>query len=146
MPSKRSLLRNCILGCFQAKRSSLVEPTIVSKKTSSKRLSLSDLSNSSSLSIVSDLSNSLLGSNLHIFTFKELKEITNSFCKTNFLGEGGFGQVFKGFIDDKLRPGLKPKAVAVKVLDLDGKQGHREWLVRRIVKPSNYSVFFSFFN
>lgn len=40
--------------------------------------------------------------------------------------------MYKGFIDDKLRPGLKPQVVAVKVLDLDGKQGHREWLVSKI--------------
>ena len=40
--------------------------------------------------------------------------------------------MYKGFIDDKLRPGLEAQPVAVKVLDLDGKQGHREWLVRSI--------------
>lgn len=34
----------------------------------------------------------------------------------------------KGFIDDKLRPGLEAQPVAVKLLDLDGSQGHREWL------------------
>jgi len=45
------------------------------------------------------------------------------------LGEGGFGPVYKGFVDDKLRPGLKAQTVAVKRLDLDGLQGHREWLV-----------------
>lgn len=37
--------------------------------------------------------------------------------------------MYKGFVDDKLRPGLEAQPVAVKVLDLDGKQGHREWLV-----------------
>ena len=80
---------------------------------------------------MSDLSNSLVGSNLHNFTYKELKEITHSFNKSNFLGEGGFGKVYKGFIDDKLRPPLVvPQTVAVKALNLDGKQGHREWLVR----------------
>ena len=48
---------------------------------------------------------------------------------TNFIGSGGFGPVYKGYIDDKLRPGLKEPHVAVKSLDLDGLQGHREWLV-----------------
>ena len=48
---------------------------------------------------------------------------------SNLLGEGGFGPVYKGFIDDKLRPGLEAQPVAVKLLDLDGLQGHREWLV-----------------
>ncbi|CAK9166672.1 unnamed protein product [Ilex paraguariensis] len=80
------------------------------------------------LSSSEDLSNSLAGSNLHVFTFEELRMITHCFSSSNFLGEGGFGPVHKGVIDDKLRPGLKAQPVAVKVLDLDGFQGHREWL------------------
>ncbi|KAG6665046.1 hypothetical protein CIPAW_02G135000 [Carya illinoinensis] len=44
----------------------------------------------------------------------------------------GFGRVYKGFIDDKLRPGLESQPVAVKVLDLEGTQGHREWLAEVI--------------
>ncbi|KAL5225962.1 hypothetical protein ABZP36_012601 [Zizania latifolia] len=47
----------------------------------------------------------------------------------NFIGEGGFGPIYKGFVDDKLRPDLQPMHVAVKYLDTDGPQGHREWLV-----------------
>ena len=35
------------------------------------------------------------------------------------LGEGGFGPVYKGFLDDKLRSGLKGQTVAAKRLDLD---------------------------
>ncbi|MED6205083.1 hypothetical protein PIB30_014771 [Stylosanthes scabra] len=83
---------------------------------------------------MSDLSNSLtgIGSNIHIFTYQELKEITHSFSKNNFLGEGGFGKVYKGFIDDKFKPRLEPQVVAVKALNLDGKQGHREWLAEVI--------------
>jgi len=100
---------------------------IVTKQTSFQRLSMSDLSNPSTLS--EDLSISLAGSNLHVFTLPELKVITQNFAASNFLGEGGFGPVHKGFIDDKLRPGLKAQPVAVKLLDLDGSQGHREWLV-----------------
>lgn len=90
---------------------------------------------------MSDLSNSLVGSNLHIFTYQELKEITHNFNKSNILGEGGFGKVYKGFIDDKLRPPLVAQAVAVKALNLDGKQGHREWLVRiQFAKPFNITI------
>ncbi|KAL2336429.1 hypothetical protein Fmac_010875 [Flemingia macrophylla] len=128
MPSKRLQWKSLVLGCFKAKTPSLESPKIVSKKTSSSRIFLSDVSDYSSLSIMSDLSNSLLGSNLHIFTYQELKEITHGFSKINILGEGGFGKVYKGFIDDNLRPGLKARTVAVKALNLDGKQGHREWL------------------
>jgi len=129
MPSKKIQWKSFVLGCFKDKNPSLETPKFVSKKTGSSRISLSDLSDYSSPSVMSDLSNSLVGSNLHIFTCKELQEITNNFDKSNFLGEGGFGKVYKGFIDDKLRPTLVPQAVAVKALNLDGKQGHREWLV-----------------
>lgn len=90
------------------------------------RISFTDLSSST---LSEDISNSLAGSNLHVFTCAELKLITQSFSSSNFLGEGGFGPVHKGFIDDKLRHGLKAQPVAVKLLDLEGLQGHREWLV-----------------
>ncbi|KAG6395675.1 hypothetical protein SASPL_141799 [Salvia splendens] len=56
--------------------------------------------------------------------------MTSDFSSVNFLGEGGFGPVHKGFVGDKCRPGLAPQPVAVKLLDPDGDQGHREWLVR----------------
>ncbi|KAK7381866.1 hypothetical protein VNO80_00415 [Phaseolus coccineus] len=135
MPSKRLQWRSLVLGCFKAKNQQTLEaPNIVSKKSSSSRIFLSDLSLSdySSLSIMSDLSNSLVGSNLRIFTYQELKEITHSFSKSNILGEGGFGKVYKGFIDDSFKRGLKAQVVAVKALNLDGKQGHREWLAEVI--------------
>lgn len=94
---------------------------------------------------MSDISNSFVGSNIHVFTLKELKVITQDYSRSNFLGEGGFGPVYKGFIDDKVRPGLEAQPVAVKVLDLEGKQGHREWLVsicsNFLVSLIMYSIF-----
>ena len=105
-----------------------------SKKISLRRISsFSDMSVRSSLSVISDLSNSCIGSNLQIFTFNELKELTQCFTKSNYLGEGGFGPVFKGLIGENFKPGLKSQQVAVKILDLDGSQGHREWLVNIIL-------------
>lgn len=92
------------------------------------RLSFSDLSNPASTLSPEDLSLSLVGSNVHVFTLAELRVITRNFSSSNFLGEGGFGPVHKGFLDDKVRPGLKAQPVAVKLLDLEGAQGHREWL------------------
>ncbi|XP_022756421.1 serine/threonine-protein kinase RIPK-like [Durio zibethinus] len=103
----------------------------VAKQSSFTRLAMLDLSYPSSM-LSEDLSTSLAGSNLHVFTLGELKVITQSFSSANFLGEGGFGPVHKGFIDDKLRPGLKVQPVAVKLLDLEGLQGHREWLTEVI--------------
>ncbi|KAL2532694.1 Protein kinase superfamily protein [Abeliophyllum distichum] len=102
---------------------------VYKKQSSYRRISLSDLSSSI---LSEDVSASLAGSNLYVFTLQELKVITQNFSSTNFLGEGGFGPVHKGFIDERLRPGLKAQPVAVKLLDLDGAQGHREWLTEVI--------------
>lgn len=63
------------------------------------------------------------------FTLFELETITKSFRADYVLGEGGFGTVYKGYIDENVRVGLKSLPVAVKVLNKDGHQGHREWLV-----------------
>ncbi|XP_062221810.1 serine/threonine-protein kinase RIPK-like [Phragmites australis] len=76
-----------------------------------------------------DLSRTLVSSGLHAFTLAELKAATRGFSSSHFIGEGGFGPVYKGFLDERLRPGeLQPQPVAVKYLDADGPQGHREWL------------------
>lgn len=72
------------------------------------------------------------------FTFNELKIITGNFRQDSVLGVGGFGRVFKGFINEDLREGLQPLQVAVKVHDGDNShQGHREWLVYNIL---NYLI------
>lgn len=142
-------------GCFKTKTSTSIKPsTQLPTQNSFQRLSLSDLSNPGSPLSVSDISNSRIGSNLHIFALAELKVITHNFSSSNFLGEGGFGPVYKGFIDDKVRPGLEAQPVAVKVLDLQGNQGHQEWLVSPIfnhlfsisLKPFPASKFQGFLN
>lgn len=109
------------------------------KQLSITRLSFSDFGKSAS---PKDLSSSLVGSNLHIFTLAELKLVTRNFSNTNLLGEGGFGPVYKGQVDEKLRPGLKRQTVAVKLLDLEGMQGHKEWLVSGET-PSNQFFFYA---
>ncbi|WOL09386.1 serine/threonine-protein kinase [Canna indica] len=105
---------------------------MMAKQVSIQRLSFSEVSNSTGMLSPEELSISLVGSNLHLFTLAELKTATQGFSQSNFLGKGGFGPVFKGFVDDKLKPGLKPQTVAVKQLDLEGNQGHKEWLAEVI--------------
>ncbi|XP_078157646.1 serine/threonine-protein kinase RIPK-like isoform X2 [Carex rostrata] len=76
-----------------------------------------------------DLYPSLLArSKLHEFTFAEMNSVTQYFSSRNFLGSGGFGPVYKGFLPDKLRPGLEAQHVAIKYLDQEGNQGHKEWM------------------
>ena len=40
------------------------------------------------------------GRSAKVFTIKEIARATNSFSKSNLLGAGGFGEVFKGVLDD----------------------------------------------
>lgn len=72
--------------------------------------------------------------NVIIFTYDELRLSTRNFRQDLILGEGGFGLVYKGVIDENIRPGLKPMFVAVKDLNRDGLQGDREWLVSLLYK------------
>ncbi|KAF8668725.1 hypothetical protein HU200_051911 [Digitaria exilis] len=92
------------------------------------RLSFTDLSGAAD----QDLSVSLVGTNLHVFSVAELREATRGFVSGNFLGEGGFGPVYKGFVADGVKKGLKPQAIAVKLWDPEGAQGHKEWLAEVI--------------
>jgi len=70
--------------------------------------------------------------NLKPFTFNELKNATRNFRPDSLLGEGGFGYVYKGWIDEHTFTASKPGSgmvVAVKRLKPEGFQGHKEWLV-----------------
>ncbi|KAJ0243117.1 Serine-threonine/tyrosine-protein kinase [Hirschfeldia incana] len=66
--------------------------------------------------------------NVDIFTYQEMKLATKQFRPDYILGEGGFGVVYKGVIDDSVRPGYKSTKVAIKELNPEGFQGDREWL------------------
>ncbi|KAK8529724.1 hypothetical protein V6N12_060497 [Hibiscus sabdariffa] len=65
---------------------------------------------------------------LRIFSFAELKAATKGFRPEMVLGEGGFGKVFKGWIDEKT-PGKVGSGtlVAVKKLNSESLQGYEEW-------------------
>ncbi|KAF8042409.1 hypothetical protein BT93_A0900 [Corymbia citriodora subsp. variegata] len=73
----------------------------------------------------------LQSSNLKNFSFSELRTATRNFRPDSVLGEGGFGAVFKGWIDEQTLAPTRPGTgmiVAVKRLNQEGFQGHREWL------------------
>ncbi|URD92464.1 serine threonine-protein kinase, partial [Musa troglodytarum] len=126
--SKPSLWSLLLPGCYGSGHKQRSK-----KQMPIQRLSFSDASGSTGVLSPEDLSISLVGSNLYVFTLAELKEATQSFSVSNFLGEGGFGPVYRGFVDEKVKPGLKSQPVAVKLLDLDGGQGHKEWLAEVLV-------------
>ncbi|KAJ1412447.1 Serine-threonine/tyrosine-protein kinase, catalytic domain [Sesbania bispinosa] len=141
-PSKpwRPLTTNCctvedqtILGNFSRyKRStSNVSKDSVSSPSSFQWLFSSDLSHSSFIRSNEDLAESFV-SDLYDFELSELRAVTQNFSSNFLLGKGGFGTVHKGYIDGNLRCGLKAQPVAVKVLNIEGLQGHREWLAEVI--------------
>ncbi|XP_038978760.1 probable serine/threonine-protein kinase PIX7 isoform X2 [Phoenix dactylifera] len=85
-------------------------------------------SNSSTSKVGEELK---VASQLRKFTFHELKSATRNFRPESLLGEGGFGCVFKGWIEENGTAPVKPGTgltVAVKTLNHDGLQGHKEWL------------------
>lgn len=72
------------------------------------------------------------------YTFSELKAATKNFRPDTLLGEGGFGLVFKGWVDEKT---LEPTKfgtglmVAIKKLKHQSQQGFTEWQVRNFKSP-----------
>ncbi|KAG6407890.1 hypothetical protein SASPL_130890 [Salvia splendens] len=106
-----------------ASKDQLVAPVIPSTTTSNAE------SNSSSSKLEEELK---VSSRLRKFTFIDLKLATRNFRPESLLGEGGFGCVFKGWIEENGTAPVKPGTgltVAVKTLNHDGVQGHKEWLV-----------------
>ncbi|KAI9117126.1 hypothetical protein K1719_011292 [Acacia pycnantha] len=69
--------------------------------------------------------------NLKAFTLNELRNATRNFGPDSLIGQGGFGDVHKGWIDEQSLSATKPgcgMVVAVKKLKPEGFQGHKEWL------------------
>nr|KJB71433.1 hypothetical protein B456_011G123200 [Gossypium raimondii] len=70
---------------------------------------------------------------LHVFTFKQLHSATGGFSKSNVVGHGGFGSVYRGVLSNG-------RKVAVKLMDQAGKQGEEEFkmeveLLKRLRSP-----------
>lgn len=73
----------------------------------------------------------LQSSNLKNFSYSNLSVATRNFRPDSVLGEGGFGCVYKGWIDEHTYAPTRPGSgilIAVKRLNHEGFQGHREWL------------------
>ncbi|KAG6516857.1 receptor-like cytoplasmic kinase 176 [Zingiber officinale] len=102
-----------------------------SSKANDSSVSSSKVSASSLPSTPRSEDDILSSSNLKSFTFHDLRTATRNFRPDSMLGEGGFGSVFKGWIDEITLAAAKPGTglvIAVKKLKQEGFQGHREWL------------------
>lgn len=78
--------------------------------------------------------------NLRTFSFTELKTATRNFRSDTVLGEGGFGKVYKGWLDDRASSRTASgtgTVIAVKKLNSESLQGLEEWQV-------NFNYIFSF--
>ncbi|KAG6631907.1 probable serine/threonine-protein kinase PBL2 [Carya illinoinensis] len=106
------------------------KPTRKAKQDSTTSSEQTPLGNSSTSFIISKADTSLNG-HPKSFVFSDLKNATKSFRPENLLGEGGFGSVFKGWIDENTFAPAKPGTgivVAIKRLKPESFQGHKEWL------------------
>lgn len=68
--------------------------------------------------------------NLKVYSFADLKNATQNFKSNSVLGIGGFGTVFKGWVDEKTLEPTKfgtGMIVAIKKLKSESVQGFREW-------------------
>ncbi|XP_074569722.1 putative serine/threonine-protein kinase PBL18 isoform X2 [Curcuma longa] len=73
----------------------------------------------------------LLASSSKAFTLNELQSATRNFRPDSLIGEGGFGCVYKGWIDEQTLTATRPghgMMIAIKKLKLESFQGHKEWL------------------
>ncbi|KAJ8461608.1 hypothetical protein OPV22_034534 [Ensete ventricosum] len=61
------------------------------------------------------------GKNIRLISYDELRSATDNFHRSNKIGRGGFGTVYKGTLRKRV-------AIAVKVLSAESKQGVNEFL------------------
>jgi hypothetical protein len=66
--------------------------------------------------------------NLRVFSYEELSKATYVFSRKLVIGEGGFGIVYKGKILSNGDSSDPPLVVAIKKLNRQGLQGHKQWL------------------
>ncbi|PON59475.1 Tyrosine-protein kinase [Parasponia andersonii] len=113
---------SCGKSTYETKRDQQVAPVGSSTSTSNIESTLTTPDFSEEMKVASQLRK---------FTFNDLKLATRNFRPESLLGEGGFGCVFKGWIEENGTTPVKPGTgltVAVKTLNHDGLQGHKEWL------------------
>ncbi|KAL0724688.1 hypothetical protein Bca4012_039287 [Brassica carinata] len=66
-----------------------------------------------------DLQQEVTDKGMHVFTLKQLHSATAGFSKSNVVGQGGFGLVYRGVLNNG-------RKVAIKFMDNAGKQGEED--------------------
>lgn len=79
----------------------------------------SSFASSTSMSLTSTMATCMLS--VRTFAFAELEKATEKFSSRRILGEGGFGRVYRGTMEDG-------NEVAVKLLTRDNQNGDREFI------------------
>ncbi|XP_047154252.1 receptor like protein kinase S.2-like [Vigna umbellata] len=67
---------------------------------------------------------------LKVFSLRELKSATGNFKSDRLVGEGGFGRVYKGWLDENTLIPAKPGSgveVAIKMFNPESYQGFAQW-------------------
>ncbi|XP_051140450.1 serine/threonine-protein kinase PBL34-like [Andrographis paniculata] len=140
--STRAKVDSSVSGCSSQSGSGnlFISPTAESKSTTETSrdhpialaTSSSASKNSDSIPATLEIGEELkIASQLRKFTYNELKMATRNFKPDNLLGEGGFGCVFKGWVNERGSTPVKAGMgipVAVKTLNHNSLQGHKEWL------------------
>ncbi|KAK9678122.1 hypothetical protein RND81_11G189300 [Saponaria officinalis] len=109
---------------FQSfKNSSISNQNFESNKHGLKADTMPDDSSTVNKDEVHNSNNDGNGNQSRVFNYRELATATENFHPNNFLGEGGFGSVYKGTLLDT------NEVVAVKRLNPAGFQGEKEFLV-----------------
>ncbi|XP_077227258.1 receptor-like serine/threonine-protein kinase ALE2 [Tasmannia lanceolata] len=112
-----------LLKCMNFGRSSpYVGPTLTSsiaKKSGIRSISSSSAVSSSSVSLVSTMATCM--PSVKTFSLAEIEKATDKFSSKKILGEGGFGRVYHGTMEDGSQ-------VAVKLLTREHQSGDREFI------------------
>ncbi|CAM6037431.1 unnamed protein product [Sphagnum compactum] len=139
-----SALERALGGVFGSKSGKPDSPSTISINSSGQEQSRAEV-NCQDAPVLSEISSSgeigsgtpivsdeiRRGGNLRIFSYQDLKSATRNFRPDSLLGEGGFGSVYKGWVDETGTAAARAGTgitVAVKQLNQEGLQGHKEWL------------------
>ncbi|CAN1253726.1 Probable serine/threonine-protein kinase CST [Linum perenne] len=132
---------NCLDSCFKSSvapssSSTFTNSSVQDRSYATATTTTADFSSTTATTTI-DSETPMLSSgqilewaNLKVFTLTDLKSATKNFKSDTLLGEGGFGKVYKGWVDEQTLSPSKPgigMVVAIKKLNDESLQGFQEW-------------------